>query len=156
MIPEAVGLSVLDLVCGLFGLIVVLYAITERVDKMPGVQTAPINLVKLEIEHTHTASLGLEIGVEGNIHRSWPDCIDDIAATWVSCISGQVYVLIESESPIESIRFMLMELPKRNGVAVFDDVDVSLTTLQGRMICTLSLFTGYRGDSRWGSQCREI
>lgn len=145
-IPEPVGLSVLDLVCGLFGLIVVLYAITERDDGDIGVSALPLKFIRIQLEGTITAPVGLEIGVASDVFRSWPDCADVGVVTWGSCEAGVVEALIESADPIDSIRFLLLAPPTSGGAMVYSDVDVWISTPEDRRFCTLSFANAYRGN----------
>ena len=154
-VPEAIGLSVLDLVCGLFGLLVVLYAITERVDGSPGVEALPLKLVRIHLEGIHAAPVGIEIGIGGRVERSWPACTDAGAVTWIDCEPGAVNALIVSKDPIESVRFLLLGPPTAKGELDFADVKVWVTTPDIRRICTLNFTAAYRGDLEDISQCLE-
>ena len=144
-LPEAIGLTVLDLICGFFGLLVVLYAITERVDGRPGIANATPRLVRFEIRGGHSIEAGLEIVVGGRSHRSWPDCTSHSDVTWGSCTGGIVEAMVESTKPIEAVRFMLLEMPHG------DEVEVWVTGPGIDKVCTLDIAEGYRGDARRGA-----
>lgn len=155
-VPEAVGLSVLDLVCGLFGLLVVLFATTERVNGRPGVSALPLKFVRVQLDTNYSAQVGLEIKLAGEEpYRSWPNCADAGPVTWASCRSGIVEALIESSAPIESIRFLLLEPPSSGSEMRFVDVDLWVTTPDDGRMCRLGIATTYRGDLAEASQCRR-
>ena len=153
--PEAIGLSVLDLVCGLFGLLVVLYATTARVDGSPGVAALPLKFVRIQLEGTHTAPVGLEITVGGQSFQSWPACADAGPVTWASCEAGVVEALVESTDPIDSVRFLLLEPPTASGALYLGNVNVWATTPEAGRLCNLQFASAYRGDLAEVSQCVE-
>ncbi|MCY4440734.1 MAG: hypothetical protein OXE53_11075 [Deltaproteobacteria bacterium] len=105
-VPEAIGLSTLDLICGLFGLLVVLFAITERVDGLPGVPSHSLKFVKVETEGNDLVDLGLELTVNGNSYHNWPDCTDVGPVRWGSCKPGLVEAVIEGDKPATALRVL--------------------------------------------------
>ncbi len=145
----------LDLVSGLFGLLVVLYAMTSANDGDIGATSLPLKFVRVQLEGSHTAPIGLEIMVGGETHRSWPDCNDAGAVTWGSCESGLTEALVESNDPIDSIRFMLLKPPEAGGKVDFSDVKVWVTTPEKGRLCTLVFATAYRGDFKDSYICKD-
>ena len=146
--PEAIGLTMLDLICGLFALLVVLFAITPRVDGRPGAAQEARKLVRIQAEDGIRAPVALEIVVAGHIHQSWPDCASHGSVIWGSCGAGIVEAVVEGGDSVEDVRFMLLELP--SDAKDPEKIQVWVTTPDVAKLCTLALTSGYRGH--WKSE----
>lgn len=154
-IPEAVGLSVLDLVCGLFGLLVVLYATTERVNGARGVLSEDLKFVSIELEDTTDARMGLEIQVGGEVFRSWPDCINAGPITWGKCDNGVIEAMIESGDAIEALNILALSHPQKDGAPTFDMIKVWVSTPELAQMCDLEFADQYRSVVTGGIKCGE-
>jgi len=142
-VPEAVGLSVLDLVCGLFGLIVLLFAISERNDGSPGVASKPLKFVRVEAENHAQIVLGLELKINGNDYHSWPDCSDVGPIRWGSCEPGLLEALIEGEGDANDFRVLAIRREDGRPLPV-EPIKVLLSTEKYHAICTLKHDNFYR------------
>ena len=138
----------LDLICGLFALLVVLFAITQRVDGRPGTAQEAPRLVSIQVEDSR-APAALEIVVAGRIHRSWPHCANHGSVRWGNCGAGIVEAVVEGGDSIEDVRFMLLGLPS-DATDLDNDIQVWVTTPDAAKLCTLALASGYRGH--WKSE----
>lgn len=152
-VPEAIGLSVLDLVCGLFGLLVVLYATTDRVDGSSGVLQLPLHFVRIQLADAFDTEMGMEIVVGGEIIRSWPGCIDAGPVTFAKCEDGIVEALIESEAGIDALRFLALTPPTQGGALSFGPMQVWVTMPEESRMCEIDFTTSFRGDFASTLQC---
>lgn len=154
-VPEAIGLSVLDLVCGLFGLLVVLYATTERFDGAPGVLSEDLKFVRIQLDGTVDSRMGLEIHVGGETIRSWPDCINAGPITWGKCEDGVIEAMVESDAPIEALGFLALSHPLKNGLPTFDSLQVWVSAPNASQMCQIGFLEQYRGVTG-SSTCNEL
>lgn len=104
---EAVGLSVLDLVSGLVGLLVLLYVLSNRNDGLPGTVSQPLQYLEVQAEHDAPYPLGLSFVVDGTRYTSWPECTDAGPVRWVSCQPGRIAALVE-DSKVEGEYWILV------------------------------------------------
>lgn len=142
-IPEAIGLSVMDLVCGLFGLLVTLYAITSLDDLDPGVRTADISFVKAEVAGDAPITVGVEMRYGGKTARSWPDCTATEDVVWSVCDPGQTSAQLESDDPLDGVGLFLRERPDRTMIGG-DPIMVRVSMKDGVFLCSLAIDRGYR------------
>lgn len=143
-LTEPIGLSTLDLFCGLFGLLVTLYAITERVDYDPGVAAAELSFVRAEVEGDAPIVIGVQVVVGAETAQSWPDCAARDVVFWGRCRPGLTEGKIDGDAPMTSIGVAL--LGHDDGVLIGSDpVKVFVTTKDDFFTCTLTLDKGFRG-----------
>ncbi|MDB2408126.1 hypothetical protein N9W17_06410 [Jannaschia sp.] len=135
----------LDLICGLFGLIVVLYAITERYDNRPGVVRANLGIFKAELEAGNTIDLNLEVRTGTDVYHSWPLCKDYDLVRWTTCKAGLIEGVSEHENEITGLGVSLRATSSGSLIGS-GDVVVHLMTKEHSYSCTLSLATGFRGN----------
>lgn len=159
-LDEPVGLSVLDLVCGLFGLLVVLYAITDRVNGQAGVTSADLNFVRVEIEDQENINVGIELTVGGQPFKSWPDCEDVGPVRWGSCQPGIVEALIESDLKLEVVGITLLSHGSDHMVGNKDKKAVLLTK-DMTVLCVLRFRQGFRASITLtgpveSGECKEV
>lgn len=144
-LDEPVGLSMLDLICGLFGLIVVLYAITERYDLRPGVVRANLGIFKAELEAGKNINLNLEVRIGPDVYQSWPLCTDYDVVRWTTCKPGLLEGVSEHEEEITGIGVALNTTS--SGIFIgAEDIIVHLMTKSHSYSCTLSLASGFRAS----------
>jgi len=135
----------LDLICGLFGLIVVLYAITERYDRRPGVVRANLGIFKAELEAGNNINLNLEVRIGADVYQSWPLCTDYELLRWTTCKPGLLEGVSEHEEEITGLGVAL-DTTSRGTLIGSGDVTVHLMTKTHSYSCTLSLASGFRAS----------
>lgn len=144
-LTEPIGLSTLDLFCGLFGLLVTLYAITARVDHEPGVAAAALSFVRAEIEGDAPIMIGVQVVVDTETALSWPDCTARDVVFWGRCRPGLTEGKIDGDEPIASIGVALLGR-HGGGLIGTEPVRVLVTTKDDFFTCTLRLEHGFRGS----------
>lgn len=144
-LDEPVGLSMLDLICGLFGLIVVLYAITERYDLRPGVVRANLGIFKAELEAGKNINLNLEVRIGPDVYQSWPLCTDYDVVRWTTCKPGLLEGVSEHEEEITGLGVALNTTSSGTLIGL-GDIKVHLMTKTHSYSCTLSLASGFRAN----------
>ena len=137
---QAIGLTALDLVCGLFAMLVVLYGMSSPRDGTGGNAEAMPRLVRLEIVNGRALDAGLEVTIGSDVFRSWPACTSAGTVRWTRCAGGLVEGFVKSTSPIDNVAFMLREL------APEDAMKVRVETPDKRAVCSLELEHGYRAN----------
>ena len=142
-VPNAVGLSVLDLICGFFGLLVVLFAITHRVDGLPGVPSQPLKIVRVETESNDQVYLGLAIAVKGADYHNWPNCDDVGPIRWGGCEPGLIEAVIEGLEPAMELR--VLAIKRADGQPLISrSVRVRVSTNATSTTCDLTQGNFYR------------
>jgi len=150
----------LDLICGLFGLLVVLYAITARVDGSPGVVSTKLNFVSAEVENLEPITIGLELIVGNQVLRSWPNCGDVGPVNWGPCTHGRTEGLVRSDNTLYRVGIALFN---RRGEDMIGPgpMTVMVTTRKHTFKCTLTLRNGFRAQldpnaAGGSSTCRAV
>lgn len=135
---QAIGLAALDVVCGLFGMLVTLYALTSPADGARGVADVTPQFVQLQIGGHDPVRAGLEIVVGGKAFRSWPDCIGAGVVRWTRCDTSLLEAMVWSAEPIERMHLVLLD------IASVDEVQAWIKAPGLSATCTLALEQGYR------------
>lgn len=144
-VEPAIGLAALDVVCGVFGLLVVLYALTSPFDGARAIADVMLKTVHAEIGE-HAARPALALVVDGREYRSWPQCADAGVVRFSECGASAVSAVVQSTGPIEAVRVLVLDLPS-------EDVIKARIVADGvARVCTLDLAHGYRARIE-GSEC---
>lgn len=142
-VPEVFGLSVMDLVCGLFGLLVVLFASTSAKDGEIGVADAPMRFIRAQAAAGEPLLIGLRLKLDGVFFQNWPNCVDSESVRWPSCNIGRSEVMTKSESVPQEIALVIL----RRGDAVplgGGDYRIRVSTPDRDVECVLRATDFYR------------
>jgi len=136
-VEEIFGPSVLDLVCGLFGLLVVLFSITEQEDGGPPIESKPINFLNVESKFGYQLDLIVSFELDGETHSNQFGCDEGGVVIW-KCDQREIKALIDSDSVPQKIKVAA----KMNAG---EDVEVKLTTRKFSGPISLCRKNFYRG-----------
>lgn len=107
-VPEAIGLSVMDLVCGLFGLLVVLFATSDRRNGQIGIVDAPLRFLRAQAQGGEPVVIGLQFKLDKEVFQSWPDCADRQSVRWATCEPGRTEGITNSEKQPSDIAIAVL------------------------------------------------
>lgn len=145
-IPQFMGLSALDLISGLFGLIVLLYALAPIKDGYPEPFEQTIYFISVEVANRDSYEIGLSFESNSIRYQSWPKCNDDGPVRWVTCKPGLLEVAIEGEKPERELWVSIVKpILTPNTVLNPDSISVRLTTRDGEKTEELKFINFYRG-----------
>lgn len=139
-VPEAMGLSALDLFSGLFGLIVLLYSLAPLEDGYPEPYEQTIYFISVEVANRVGHKIGLSFKSNGVRYESWPKCSDDGPVRWITCKPGLLEVAIEGEKPEKKLWVTIEKLFSND---VPEEILVRVTTRDGEKSEKLT-FSGNR------------